>query len=117
MPEEIDFVHSLEHGRMEIQYSPELPEDDQLALKGLYDTMYGATLLFPNENMPYEVAATTWTQPARLPRSTRARSRSTRSAPSARRPGAVRRRAGQRLPLHRADPGRTDEARASSAAR
>ena len=22
--------------------------------------MYGATLLFPNENMPYEVAATTW---------------------------------------------------------
>ena len=23
--------------------------------------MYGATLLFPNEKMPYEVAATTWT--------------------------------------------------------
>jgi Protein of unknown function (DUF3105) len=61
MPEEIDFVHSLEHGRMEIQYSPDLPEKDQLALKGLYDTMYGATLLFPNEVMPYEVAATTWT--------------------------------------------------------
>jgi hypothetical protein len=61
MPQEIDFVHSLEHGRMEIQYSPKLPEEDQLALKGLYDTMYGATLLFPNENMPYEVAATTWT--------------------------------------------------------
>ena len=61
MPEEIDFVHSLEHGRMEIQYSPDLPEEDQLELKGLYDTMYGATLLFPNDNMPYEVAATTWT--------------------------------------------------------
>jgi hypothetical protein len=61
MPAEIDFVHSLEHGRMEIQYAPDLPEADQLALKGLYDTMYGATLLFPNENMPYEVAATTWT--------------------------------------------------------
>jgi hypothetical protein len=61
MPEEIDFVHSLEHGRMEIQYSPDLPEKDQLALKGLYDTMYGATLLFPNDKMPYEVAATTWT--------------------------------------------------------
>jgi Protein of unknown function (DUF3105) len=60
-PEEIDYVHSLEHGRMEIQYSPDLPEEDQLALKGLYDTMYGATLLFPNEKMPYEVAATTWT--------------------------------------------------------
>ena len=61
MPAEIDFVHSLEHGRMEIQYAPDLPEKDQLALKGLYDTMYGATLLFPNEKMPYEVAATTWT--------------------------------------------------------
>jgi hypothetical protein len=60
-PTEIDFLHSLEHGRMAIQYSPDLPEADQLALKGLYDTMYGATLLFPNGNMPYEVAATTWT--------------------------------------------------------
>ncbi len=60
-PEPIDFVHSLEHGRMEIQYSPKLPEKDQLALKGLYDTMYGATLLFPNGKMPYQVAATTWT--------------------------------------------------------
>jgi hypothetical protein len=61
MPQEIDIVHSLEHGRMEIQYSPDLPERAQLELIGLYDTMYGATLLFPNEEMPYEVAATTWT--------------------------------------------------------
>jgi len=60
-PAEIDYVHSLEHGRMEIQYAPDLAEADQLALKGLYDTMYGAALLFPNEKMPYEVAATTWT--------------------------------------------------------
>jgi hypothetical protein len=61
MPDEINMVHSLEHGRMEIQYSPDLPESDQLELKGLYETMYGGTLLFPNENMDYEVAATTWT--------------------------------------------------------
>jgi hypothetical protein len=60
-PSELDTVHSLEHGRMEIQYSPELPEKAQLELIGLYDTMYGATLLFPNDKMPYEVAATTWT--------------------------------------------------------
>ncbi|HVO53829.1 MAG TPA: DUF3105 domain-containing protein [Solirubrobacterales bacterium] len=60
-PAPIDYVHSLEHGRMEIQYSPDLPESEQLELKGLYDTMYGATLLFPNEQMPYAVAATTWT--------------------------------------------------------
>jgi len=61
MPVPIDFVHSLEHGRLEIQYSPDLPEADQLALKGLYDSMYGAALLFPNDEMPYAVAATTWT--------------------------------------------------------
>lgn len=61
MPAEINLVHTLEHGRLEIQYAPELAESDQLALKGLYDTMYGATLLFPNTRMPYEVAATTWT--------------------------------------------------------
>jgi hypothetical protein len=61
MPGEIFLVHSLEHGRMQIQYSPDLPEKDQLALKGLYETMYAGTLLFPNENMDYEVAATTWT--------------------------------------------------------
>src|SRR5882672_5043458 len=52
MPAEIDFVHSLEHGRLEIQYAPDLPEKDQLALKGLYDTMYGAALLFPTRRCP-----------------------------------------------------------------
>jgi hypothetical protein len=61
MPDEIFLVHSLEHGRMAIQYSPDLPEEDQLELKGLYDTMFGGTLFFPNTNMDYEVAATTWT--------------------------------------------------------
>ena len=55
------FLHSTEHGRLAIQYSPDLDESDQLVLVGLYDTMYGATLLFPNDKMPYEVAATTWT--------------------------------------------------------
>jgi hypothetical protein len=60
-PKEIDFVHSLEHGRMEIQYSPKLVSPEQLQLKGLYDTLYAGTLLFPNQKMPYEVAATTWT--------------------------------------------------------
>jgi hypothetical protein len=60
-PKQLNVVHSLEHGRMAIQYSPDLPEEDQLELKGLYDTMYGASLLFPNEEMVYDVAATTWT--------------------------------------------------------
>jgi Protein of unknown function (DUF3105) len=60
MPKEIDIVHSLEHGRIEFQYSPSLPEGQQLEMIGLYDTMYGGSLLFPNENMPYAVAATSW---------------------------------------------------------
>jgi Protein of unknown function (DUF3105) len=60
-PKQFDVVHALEHGRLAIQYSPDLPEKVQLELKGLYDTMYGASLLFPNSKMPYEVAATTWT--------------------------------------------------------
>lgn len=54
------FLHSLEHGRLAIMYSPDLDESDQLELKGLYDSMYGGTLLFPNDKMPYEVAATSW---------------------------------------------------------
>ena len=62
MPGEIFIVHSLEHGRLQIQYSPDLPEEDQLALKGLYETLYGGALLFPNGKMPYQVAATAWTK-------------------------------------------------------
>jgi hypothetical protein len=61
-PELIEFVHSLEHGRIEVQYSPELPEADQLALKGVFDESPSGMLLFPNPDMPYEVAATAWTQ-------------------------------------------------------
>jgi hypothetical protein len=45
---------------MTIQYAPDLPEEIQLELKGLYDTMYGGTLFFPNSKMNYALAATTW---------------------------------------------------------
>ncbi len=55
-------VHSLEHGRIAIQYSPDLPESDQLALKGVFDESPDGMLLFPNPDMPYDVAATAWTQ-------------------------------------------------------
>jgi len=55
-------IHSMEHGRVAIQYSPDLPEADQLELKGLFDESPGGMLLFPNPEMPYEVAATAWTQ-------------------------------------------------------
>jgi hypothetical protein len=56
------FVHSLEHGRVEIQYDPKLPENDQLALKGVFDESPAGMLLFPNPDMPYAVATTAWTQ-------------------------------------------------------
>ena len=55
-------VHSLEHGRINIQYSTDLSEDDQLALKGVFDESPEGMLFFPNDEMPYEVAATAWTQ-------------------------------------------------------
>lgn len=62
MPEPWYFVHALEHGRIEIQYSPDLAEADQLALKGVFDEDPDGMLLFPNDQMAYEVAATAWTQ-------------------------------------------------------
>ena len=58
----VNFVHSLEHGRIEIQYNPDLSEDDQLALKGVFDESPGGMLMFPNPDMPYDVAVTAWTQ-------------------------------------------------------
>jgi hypothetical protein len=56
-----DVVHSLEHGRVAIQYSPDLTETEQLEIKGLYDSAYSGALLFPNPDMPYAIAATSWT--------------------------------------------------------
>lgn len=61
-PEQINALHALEHGRIAIQYSPDLPEDDQLMLKGVFDESFGGMLLFPSSDMPYDVAVTAWTQ-------------------------------------------------------
>jgi hypothetical protein len=54
-------VHALEHGRIEIQYKPSLPVNQQLALKGVFDEEPNGMLLFPNPDMPYAVAVTAWT--------------------------------------------------------
>ena len=40
----------------------DLSEEDQLALKGIFDDSPSGMLMFPNAKMPYEVAATAWTQ-------------------------------------------------------
>lgn len=60
-PNPVNSLHSLEHGRVAIQYDPDLPAEDQLALKGLFDSDPQGMLMFPNPDMRYEVAATAWT--------------------------------------------------------
>jgi len=62
------FVHSMEHGRVEIHYDPSLPEDQQLAIKGVFDDDPDGILLFPDGEAPYApdddaqyaVAVTAW---------------------------------------------------------
>jgi hypothetical protein len=54
-------VHAMEHGRVEIHYKPSLPQDQQLALKGVFDADPDGMLLYPDPDMPYDVAVTAWT--------------------------------------------------------
>jgi hypothetical protein len=60
-------VHAMEHGRIEIHYKPSLPEDQQLALKGVFDDDPDGMLLYPDPDMPYDVAVTAWTNEAVCP--------------------------------------------------
>lgn len=61
-PSPLNFVHALEHGRIQIQYASDLDEQAQLELLGLYDEDRPGMIVFPNDEMPYEVAATAWRQ-------------------------------------------------------
>jgi hypothetical protein len=54
-------VHAMEHGRIEIHYKPSLPQNEQLALKGVFDADANGMLLYPDPDMPYDVAVTAWT--------------------------------------------------------
>jgi hypothetical protein len=54
-------VHAMEHGRIEIHYKPSLPQAQQLAVKGVFDADPDAMLLYPDPDMPYDVAVTAWT--------------------------------------------------------
>lgn len=60
-PEAVNAVHSLEHGRIQIHYDPGLSESDQLALKGVFDDDPEGMQMFPDGEMPYEVAVVAWT--------------------------------------------------------
>lgn len=53
-------VHSMEHGRVQIRYSPDLPEDQQLALKGVFDEDPGGMVMVPDPDLPYAVALSAW---------------------------------------------------------
>lgn len=55
-------VHSLEHGRIDIQWKPGLPQRAIGQLQTLFNEQDGHhTLLFANQtNMPYQVAASAW---------------------------------------------------------
>lgn len=55
-------VHALEHGRIVIHYSPDLPEADQLAIKGVFEADPSGMIMFPNPDQPFAVAATAWRQ-------------------------------------------------------
>ena len=54
-------VHAMEHGRIEIHYQPSLPENEQLALKGVFDNDPDGMIMYPDPDMPYDVAVTAWT--------------------------------------------------------
>jgi hypothetical protein len=53
-------VHTLEHGRVEIQYKPGISPRRLAQLGGIYNEDKSYTLLFPNASMPYKVAVTAW---------------------------------------------------------
>jgi hypothetical protein len=62
-------VHTLEHGRIIVQYRPGLPEADRLKLESVVNEQLGdfgpgyhMVLMENQTNMPYEVAATAWAQ-------------------------------------------------------
>src|SRR4051812_12809620 len=62
-PELGKLVHTLEHGRIDIQYKPGTPKETVAQLETLYNEMDGGhhLLLFENgTKMPFAVAATAW---------------------------------------------------------
>lgn len=66
-PEKENYVHTLEHGRIELQYSPKASKTVRDQLNALFNEKnkgvagYHMVLFENNTAMPYEVAATAWT--------------------------------------------------------
>lgn len=59
-PADSSLVHALEHGRVVIWFSPELPRTRRAALRALFDEDSSQLLIVPRTDMPYEVAASAW---------------------------------------------------------
>jgi hypothetical protein len=55
-----NFVHTLEHGRIIIQYDPGLDKQRIDQLGGLFNDDPYHMVLMPNRRMPYAVAVTAW---------------------------------------------------------
>lgn len=56
-------LHALEHGRVYIQYAPDINESVKSQLQGLFDEDPYHMVLSPNgTDMPYAVAVTAWNQ-------------------------------------------------------
>ena len=72
-PPKENFVHTLEHGRIEFQYKPGTPAADVAKLRALAEEPFNGTagyhvLLFENNtNMPTQFAATAWTKSITCP--------------------------------------------------
>jgi Protein of unknown function (DUF3105) len=69
-PAKENYVHTLEHGRIEFQYRPGTPAKVIGQLRTLFneDGAYHSLLFENNTDMPYEVAATAWTHLIGCPR-------------------------------------------------
>jgi hypothetical protein len=72
-PPKENFVHTLEHGRIEFQYKPGTPAADVAKLRRLAEEPFNGTagyhvLLFENDtDMPAQFAATAWTKSITCP--------------------------------------------------
>jgi Protein of unknown function (DUF3105) len=72
-PPKENFVHSLEHGRIEFQYKPGTPAADVAKLRRLAEEPFDGTagyhvLMFENNtDMPAQFAATAWTKSITCP--------------------------------------------------
>lgn len=60
MVEPEDLLGALNRGRVAIQYAPDLSRKIQTEMKGVFDTMYGGVLMFPDDEMQWAVAVTSW---------------------------------------------------------